>query len=111
MDVAVDLRPDGAAVVRLIGRLDLTSAAAVKQQLTRSIAEGHRVVVVDLDGVTFIDSSGLGALISGLKAARFQKRELRIARPGEQARVVLELTALDRILPPYPTLEEALAAD
>jgi anti-sigma B factor antagonist len=111
MDVSVDVRPDGAAVMRLVGRLDLSSAADVKQRLTRAIAEGHRLVVVDLDGVTFIDSSGLGALISGLKAARFQKGELRIARPGEQARVVLELTTLDRVLRPYSTVEEALAAD
>jgi anti-anti-sigma factor len=111
MDVEVDVRPDGAAVMRLIGRLDLASAADVKQRLTRAIAEGHRLVVVDLHEVSFIDSSGLGALISGLKAARFQKAELRIARPGEQARVVLELTTLDRVLRPYPTVEEALAAE
>ena len=111
MDVAVDVRPDGAAVVRLNGRLDLGSAADVKQRLTRAIAEGHHLVVVDLAAVAFIDSSGLGALISGLKAARYQNRELRIARPSEQARVVLELTTLDRVLRPYPTVEEALAVD
>jgi anti-sigma B factor antagonist len=111
MDVAVDVRPDGAVVMRLVGRLDLYSASDVKQQLTRAVAEGHRRLVVDLGEVTFIDSSGLGALISGLKAARFQKGDLRIARPGEQTRVVLELTALDQVLRPYPTLEEALAED
>ena len=109
MDVAVDVQPDGAAVVRLVGRLDLVSAAEVKQRLSRAIVEGHHRLVVDLGEVTFIDSSGLGALIGGLKAARFQKGDLRIARPGEQARVVLELTTLDRVLRPYPTVEDALA--
>ncbi len=111
MELAVDIRPDAAVVVRLAGRLDLASAAQLKQQLTRVIAEGHRRLVVDLGEVTFIDSSGLGALIAGLKAARFQHGDLRIARPAEQARLVLELTTLDRVLRPYLTVEEALAGE
>ena len=111
MEVAVDIQSGGAVVVRLAGRLDLASAAEVKQRLTRAIAEGHRRLVVDLGDVTFIDSSGLGALIGGLKAARLQRGDLRIARPAEQARLVLELTTLDRVLQPYPTVEEALADD
>jgi anti-anti-sigma factor len=110
MELALDIRSDGAAVVRLAGRLDLASAAQVKQELTRAIVEGHRHLVVDLGEVTFIDSSGLGALIGALKAARLQHGDLRIARPAEQARLVLELTTLDRVLRPYPTVEEALAA-
>ena len=110
MELAVDIRPDG-AVVRLAGRLDLASAAEVKQRLTRAIVEGHRRLVVDLGEVTFIDSSGLGVLIGALKAARLARGDLRIARPGEQARVVLELTTLDRVLRPYPTVEEALSGD
>ena len=109
MDVAVNVQPDGAAVVRLVGRLDLVSAAEVKQRLTRAIVEGHRRLVVDLGEVTFIDSSGLGALIGGLKAARLAGGNLRIARPGSQVRLTLELTTLDQVLHPYPTVEEALA--
>jgi anti-sigma B factor antagonist len=111
VEVAVDIQSGGAVVVRLAGRLDLASAAEVKQRLTRAIAEGHRRLVVDLGDVTFIDSSGLGALIGGLKAARLQRGDLRIARAGEQARLVLELTTLARVLQPYPTVEEALADD
>jgi hypothetical protein len=52
---------------------------------------------------------GLGALIGGLKAARLAGGDLRYTRPGEQARLVLELTRLDRVLRPYPTVEDALA--
>jgi anti-sigma B factor antagonist len=59
--------------------------------------------------VNFIDSSGLGALISGLKSARQAGGDLRIANPGEQARVVLKLTTLDRVLRPYDSVEDALA--
>jgi anti-sigma B factor antagonist len=109
MELGVDIRPDGRAVIELSGRLDLLSATEVKQQVAAVIAGGHRRLVIDLGAVTFIDSSGLGALISGLKAARLQGGDLRIARPDEQARIVLELTMLDRVLRPYPTIEEALA--
>ena len=48
------------------------------------------------------------ALIGGLKSAR-ESGDMRIARPAEQARTVLQLTTLDRVLRPYATIEEALA--
>ena len=108
MDITIETRPSGAAVVTLSGRLDLLSAGEVKQQLTKAVADGRKKLVVDLSGVTFVDSSGLGALISGLKAARLAGGDLRIARPGEQARVILGLTTLDRVMKPYGTVEEAL---
>lgn len=107
MEVTTELRSEGGMVVKLAGRLDLLSASEVKQQLARIIAEGQRRIVVDLDGVTFVDSSGLGALISGLKAARQAGGDLRIARPPEQARVILDLTTLSRVLKPYASVEEA----
>lgn len=97
------------ALVRPTGRLDLLSAAAVRQRLTEEVAAGRQRLVVDLAEVEFIDSSGLGALIGGLKAARLAGGDLRIARAGEQARVILELTTLDRVLRPFSTVEEALA--
>ena len=109
MDVTIDGQPNGAAVVRLSGRLDLLSAAEVKQQLAQAVADGHRRLVVDLGEVDFVDSSGLGSLIGGLKAARVGGGDLRIARPNDQARTILELTTLSRVLRPYPTVEEALA--
>jgi anti-anti-sigma factor len=95
--------------VRLAGRLDLLSAADVKQGLSKAVSDGRRRLVVDLAEVGFIDSSGLGALIGGLKAARLAGGDLRIAGAGDQARVILELTTLDRVLRPYSTVEEALS--
>jgi anti-sigma B factor antagonist len=109
MNVTVERRPDGTAVVRLGGRLDLLSAAEVKQQLAQAVATGNRRLVVDLGEVDFVDSSGLGSLIGGLKSARLAGGDLRIARPNDQARTILELTTLSRVLRPYPTVEEALA--
>ncbi len=109
MELSIEQQASQATVVRLAGRLDLLSAAEVKQQLTALVSGGHRRLVVDLGDVAFIDSSGLGALIGGLKAARLGGGDLRIAQPGEQALVILELTTLDKVLRPYSTVEEALA--
>ena len=109
MQVTVDVQPTGEAVLHLAGRLDLVSAVAVKQRLAAVVAAGQHRLVVDLAEVPFIDSSGLASLIGGLKAARLAGGDLRLARPTDQARTILKLTRLDRVLRPYPTVEEALA--
>jgi anti-sigma B factor antagonist len=57
-----------------------------------------------------MDSSGLGAMINGLKATRQAGGNLRIARPAQQALVVLDLTMMQQILHPYASVEEAIAA-
>lgn len=108
MDITVNQNRGDIAVIRLKGNLDLSSGSVVRQRLTEAIAAGRRYLVIDLVDVPFIDSSGLAALISGLKTARLAGGDLRIARPGDQARVILELTRLDRVLRSYATVEAAV---
>jgi anti-anti-sigma factor len=108
LNVTVDQRAGGVAVVRLSGRLDLASAGAVKSRITSTVSSGYSKLVVDLTHVPFIDSSGLGALIGGLRAARTAAGDMRIAAPCEQVRFVLRLTTLDRVLTPHTDVEAAL---
>jgi anti-sigma B factor antagonist len=100
---------NGITIVRMEGRLDLLTAADVKRDLADLIADGRRRLIFDLERVSFVDSSGLGALISGLKAARQAGGDLRIARPNAQVHTLLKLTTLERVLRPYETIEEAHA--
>lgn len=109
LEISIEPREGGKAVVELQGRLDLLSAAALKQKIAGAVADGHPRLVVNLEKVTFIDSSGLGALISGLKSARVAGGDLRIAQPDKQASYILEVSTLNRILHPYATLEEAFS--
>jgi anti-sigma B factor antagonist len=109
MSLSIDIEPGGITIVRPSGRLDLLSATQFRQDLSKIVGDGQSRLVIDLDAVTFIDSSGLGALIGGLKATRLAGGDLRIARPSQQARVILQLTTLERVLKPYSTIEEALA--
>ncbi len=76
----------------------MMAAPTLREQLHALVQGGQTRIVVDLSGVETIDSSGLGALISGLKAARQGGGDLRIAAPSEQAVAVLELTNLNRVL-------------
>lgn len=110
MEATIEPQQDGRAVVRLAGRLDFLSSGEARQRFIEAVTNGQRSLVVDLGEVRFIDSSGLGALIGGLKAARQAGGDLRIARAGEQARTVLALTSLDRVFRIYDSVDEALAA-
>lgn len=97
----------GAVVVAPEGRLNMTAAPGLREQLHALVREGNSLLVVDLAGVESIDSSGLGALISGLKAARQAGGDLRIAAPGEQVTAVLGLTNLNRVLKSYDSVDSA----
>jgi anti-sigma B factor antagonist len=108
MQIDVTQPRDGVAVLRLDGRLNMVSAAQLKQAITGSVDGGCARVVVDLAAVTFMDSSGLGALIAGLKKARQEGGDLRITGVTQQVATVLALTNLDRVLQAHDSVEGAL---
>lgn len=96
-----------ATVLRCEGRLNMVAAPGLRNAIDEAVDGGHEHVVVDLGATSFIDSSGLGALVAGLKKARQAGGDLRIAAPGEQVRTVLGLTNLDRVLKPHERVEDA----
>ncbi|WP_431218800.1 STAS domain-containing protein [Leifsonia xyli] len=107
MNITTTVREDGVAVLATTGRINLVTAPDVRREVQRVVDEGHTRVAMDLSGVEFIDSSGLGALISGLKAARTAGGDLRITSAADQVTSVLRLTNLDRILRVYPSPDDA----
>lgn len=109
-NIPVEQLGAGQAVLRPASRLDLRSAPQLRAAVTDAVESGSTLVVVDLSGVDFMDSSGLGALIAGLKTARQASGDLRICGPTEQVTMVLELTQMDRVLRAHPSVEAALGA-
>jgi anti-anti-sigma factor len=99
----------GVTVVAPTGRLDVAGAPALKDAFNDLNRNGEPRVVIDMEGVSFVDSTGLGSVIAALKQIRNRQGELRLAAPNQQVRVVLELTTLDKVFPYYATLEDALA--
>lgn len=67
---ATRVAPSGATVVLATGRLNLTVAGSLRGQLSELISAGHVKLLVDLSHADAVDSSGIGALIASLKAAR-----------------------------------------
>ncbi|WP_457798007.1 STAS domain-containing protein [Methylocystis sp. S23] len=89
-------------------RLDAHNSSELKERILRTLEEGGRHLIVDLADVKFIDSSGLGALLSGYKNA--SQRSGTLVLSGLQRRVLsmFELTRLNRVFEIYPRLQDAL---
>jgi anti-sigma B factor antagonist len=100
---------NGVTVIAPTGRLDVAGAPTLKDAVSHAVKSGQPRLVIDMEGVSFVDSTGLGSVIAALKQVRSSKGDLRLAAPNQQVRVVLELTTLDRVFPYYATVEEALS--
>ncbi len=109
LECVVDKLKNGVGVARLVGRFDIASAAEVKRVFGDVVSGGAPRLVVDLSGVGFIDSSGLSALVSGLRTARQAGGDLRIAAAGDQPSALFTLTSLDQVFKLYPTVQEAMS--
>ncbi len=108
LEVQTRTTDSGVTVVAPSGRLDVAGAPTLKAAIGDAVKEGPSRLVIDMEGVSFVDSTGLGSVIAALKLVRGAKGDLRLAAPNQQVRVVLELTTLDRVFAYYPTVEDAL---
>jgi anti-sigma B factor antagonist len=99
----------GVSVVELSGDVDVGGAPELRNLLTGLLEPGSRVVI-DLSGVAFIDSSGVGLLVTAHRKAAEVGGELALAAPAGTVERVFELTRTNRLLRIFPTLEEGLAA-
>lgn len=104
------LLAEGRALLHIQGRLDAVTAPALKAHFRKLVEAGCVQLVLDFNAVPFIDSSGLAALVSGLKLARESGGALKLAGLTRQTRMVFELTLLDRIFEFYDSVDAALAS-
>lgn len=111
MEIAVTRLDSAKATVTPRGRVDADTGSQLKLALQELAAEGVVLIVVDLEEVDFMDSSGLSALVSGLRALRERDGSLHLCRPQPQPLTALKLTMLDRVFPIFDTPQEALDFD
>jgi len=109
MDIVVHEAEPDAAVLECSGRLNMVSAPTFRETVSEVVTGGRPKVVVELSGVEFMDSSGLGALVGSLKTARQAGGDLRIAAPSDQVEMVLKLSNMDKILRTYPDGDAAVS--
>ena len=107
-EVAVEDR-DGWQVLTLAGEVDVASAPRLRDRLVQLITDGPPQLVVDMSGLSFIDSMGLGALVSGLKRARAHDGDLRLAGASDHVAKVLAITRLDQAFLVAEDVDAALA--
>lgn len=103
-----DVPAGGATVVRCVGEIDIATAPYLRERLQQLQIDGPADLVLDLDGVSFIDSVGLGALIGAHKRARVLQGTLTIVCTSRPVLRVLTATALDRVFRLVTTLDEAV---
>jgi len=99
----------GACVVVVEGEVDVYTAAQLKEVLVENIEGGCPNVVVDLDGVAFIDSSGLGVLVGGLRRAKERSGSVRLVCTRENVLKIFRITGLDKVFPIFASVGEASA--
>lgn len=100
----------GATVVAVDGELDAVSAPQLDEFLTPLVAEGGRVVL-DLSGVEFLDSTGLGVVIKSLAAARDAGGELTAVVTSPRVSKVFTITGVDQMMVLRDSVDAALAGE
>ena len=98
------------AILTISGELDLALCIKVAPELNAAVRSAARAVVIDLENVTLVDSSGIALLLNAFRRLDHAGRQLAIACPMGSPRRAFELTALDRQLPMHETRQDALHA-
>jgi anti-sigma B factor antagonist len=95
-------------ILQLTGEIDLSTSDEFKQVAYKMIESGKKNIVVDLTGVKFMDSTGLGVLVGALKKARMQGGSIRLICSNETILKTFALTGLDKVFLIYNNLRECL---
>jgi anti-anti-sigma factor len=97
------------AVVTVVGEVDVTTGSDLRAALYGLLQRGVHHHIVDLRGVTFLDSTGLGILVGDLKRLRDRQGSVQVVcGPGLVGRV-FRLTAVDKLIPVHDSVERAAA--
>ena len=98
------------SVLTVAGELDVVGAPELRQHVIQVVRDGHHRLVLDLTGVAFVDSFGLGVLVGALKRVRLLDGDLRLVISEPRVRRVLEVCDLDRVFAIHTDLDSAVAA-
>ncbi len=103
-------RQGDAGVLSLRGEIDVYTAPLLRQALVDLIGEGATNVVVDMSQVDFLDSTGLGVLVEGLKRVKTRGGEFGLVVTQDKILKIFDITGLNKAFPIHPSLDEALGS-
>jgi anti-sigma B factor antagonist len=94
-------------VLAVKGEVDVYTAPRLREKLVELVSQGKRQVVVDLEGVEFLDSTGLGVLVGGLKRLRSHDGDLSLVCTQPRILKVFEITGLTNVFSIFASADEA----
>lgn len=98
------------SVVTLRGEIDVYTAPRLREAITELVDDDATNIVLDMQQVDFLDSTGLGVLVGGLKRAKTKDGTLAIVATQQKILKIFDITGLNKVFPMYGSVEEALAA-
>ena len=93
-------------IVEPIGILDSAKGTKFREEISNLITNGAKIILVDFKDVTFMDSSGLGALVLALKTVRASGSKIFICAINDQVKMLFELTSMDKVFQIFPNRKE-----
>jgi anti-sigma B factor antagonist len=111
VDLSLASRTEGdKTVVSVGGEIDVYTAPKLREQIVQLVEEGRYHLVVDMEDVEFLDSTGLGVLVGGLKRVRAHDGSLRLVCTQERILKIFRITGLTKVFPIHSTVAEAVEA-
>jgi len=111
VELALSTRTEqGRTIVEVGGEIDVYTAPALREHLIDLVSQGNQHIVVDMERVEFLDSTGLGVLVGGLKRVRAQEGSLRLVSTQERILKIFRITGLEKVFPIHTSVDEAVAA-
>ncbi|HKA82709.1 MAG TPA: STAS domain-containing protein [Acidimicrobiales bacterium] len=99
---------EGWTVVTVHGEIDVATSPALRERLIGLVNDGSAQLVLDLEAVDFLDSTGLGTIVSILKRTRSHGGDLRLVCTEARIRRLFEITGLDSAVPLHASLDDAI---
>lgn len=110
MDLDLKVRKQGDhAVLEVAGEIDVYTAPKLREKLIELVNEGSFHLVVDLEKVDFLDSTGLGVLVGGLKRVRNHDGSLELVCTQDKILKIFRITGLTRVFPIHDSVADAIA--
>ena len=111
MDLSLSTRTEGdRTIVEVGGEIDVYTAPRLREQLVDLVADGKYHLVVDMERVDFLDSTGLGVLVGGLKRVRAHDGSLDLVCTQERILKIFRITGLTKVFGIHDSVDEAIAA-
>ncbi len=101
---------DGWTVVAASGEIDVAAAPMLREQLATLINDGTHQVVLDLENVDFIDSTGLGVLVGAVRRARAEDGDLRIVCTNSRLLRIFDITGLNEVFTIDASVDRVVSA-